>query len=93
LTVFVGVLAVGPLTGGAFNPARYLGPAAVADELTDWWVYFVGPGIGGLVGGLLYPTLFGEGYPWVLREKAPEPTPPAAPRKSTRARKAPPRRR
>lgn len=88
LTVFVGVLAVGPLTGGAFNPARYLGPAAVADDLGDWWVYFVGPGIGGLVGGLLYPTLFGEGYPWMLREKAPQPTPPATRRKATSARKA-----
>jgi aquaporin Z len=64
LFVFVGVLAVGPLTGGAFNPARYLGPAAMADRLDDWWVYFVGPGIGGAVSGVLYPTLFGDGFPW-----------------------------
>jgi MIP family channel proteins len=66
LTVFVGVLVVGPLTGGAFNPARYLGPAAVADDLSNWWVYFVGPGIGGAVAGVLYPTLFGDGFPWSL---------------------------
>jgi MIP family channel proteins len=64
LTVFAGVLAVGPLTGGAFNPARYLGPAAVADDLRGWWVYFVGPGIGAAVAGVLYPTLFWDGFPW-----------------------------
>lgn len=84
LTVFVGVLAVGPLTGGAFNPARYLGPAAVADNLSDWWVYFVGPGIGAAVAGVLYPTVFGEGLPWLRRESAPEPTPPATPSKQIR---------
>jgi len=58
LTVVVGVLAVGPLTGGAFNPARYLGPAIVAGNLKDWWVYFVGPGIGASVAGVLYRALF-----------------------------------
>lgn len=85
LTVFVGVLAVGPLTGGAFNPARYLGPAAVADNLGGWWVYFVGPGIGGLVAGLLYPTLLGDGFPWTRTPEAPDPAPPAERRRSTRA--------
>ncbi len=81
-TVFVGVLAVGPLTGGAFNPARYLGPAAIADNLTNWWVYFVGPGIGGAVAGVLYPTLFLGGFPWRRAADVPEPAPTA--RKSTR---------
>jgi MIP family channel proteins len=78
LTVFVGVLAVGPLTGGAFNPARYLGPAAVADQLSEWWVYIVGPGIGAGVVGLLYPTLFWDGWPWARTAEAAEPAKPAA---------------
>jgi aquaporin Z len=79
LFVATGVLAVGPLTGGAFNPARYLGPAAVAGQLDHWWVYFVGPGIGGAVAGLVYPTLFmGGGFPW--NQAPPEPTPPATDR-------------
>lgn len=64
LLVVVGVLAVGPLTGGAFNPARYLGPAVVGGQLHNWWVYFVGPGIGAAVAGVLYPTLFMGGLPW-----------------------------
>jgi len=84
LTVFVGVLAVGPLTGGAFNPARYLGPAAVADNLSDWWVYFVGPGIGGAFAGLFYPTVLGDGFPWARTPEPPAPPPPATRRKSTR---------
>lgn len=81
LFVLTGVLAVGPLTGGAFNPARYLGPAAIGGHLNDWWVYFIGPGIGGAVAGLLYPTLFMGGFPWTP-EPAPaiEPPPPATPR-------------
>jgi len=74
LFVVVGVLAVGPLTGGAFNPARYLGPALVGGHLHYWWVYFVGPGIGGAAAGVLYPSLFMDGPPW--RRKQPEPTSP-----------------
>ncbi|HYZ91001.1 MAG TPA: aquaporin [Actinomycetota bacterium] len=87
LTVFVGVLAVGPLTGGAFNPARYLGPAAVADELGDWWVYVVGTGIGGLAGGILYPTLFGDGFPWPVWRRARRPAAKRKPARKTAARK------
>ncbi len=81
LTVVVGVLAIGPLTGGAFNPARYLGPAAIAGQLHDWWVYFVGPGIGGAVAGVIYPTLFMGGFPWSrpAPEPVPVPPPPASP--------------
>jgi aquaporin Z len=81
-------LAAGPLTGPALNPARYLGPAAVADDLGNWWVYVVGPGIGGLLGGILYPTLFGDGFPWSLPRRAPA-SPPARrkPARATRARK------
>lgn len=58
LTVFVGVLAVGPLTGGAFNPARYFGPAVIFGDLSDWWVYVAGPAAGAAVVGLGYPLLF-----------------------------------
>jgi aquaporin Z len=86
LSLIALVLAGGPLTGPALNPARYLGPAAVADDLSSWWVYFVGPGIGGAVAGVLYPTLFGDGCPWARIAPAPAPAPaPAADRKGGRA--------
>lgn len=56
-TVFAGILVVGDLTGAALNPARFLGPAIVSGAIDDWWVYLVGPAIGGLV-ALVYPLFF-----------------------------------
>ena len=47
LTITIGVLAAGPLTGAALNPARALGPELVFNVWDDWWVYIVGPGVGG----------------------------------------------
>lgn len=61
VTVFVGVLAIGPLTGGAFNPARYFGPAVILGDLSGWWVYVLGPAAGAAVVGLGYPLLFMAG--------------------------------
>ena len=39
LTITIGVLGTGPLTGAAMNPARALGPEIVFDIWDDWWVY------------------------------------------------------
>jgi MIP family channel proteins len=61
------ILAGGPLTGAAMNPARQLGPALVAGEWSDWWVYWVGPIAGAIIGGVVYWGAF-------LRSR--EPTPP-----------------
>ena len=46
LTITLGVLATGPLTGAAMNPARALGPEIVFNIWDDFWVYLVGPPIG-----------------------------------------------
>ena len=37
------------MTGGALNPARYLGPALVGGRLESWLVYTAGPALGGVV--------------------------------------------
>src|SRR5215217_8206442 len=42
-----GVFIGGPLTGGGVNPARALGPMIVSGQLDDFWLYIVGPLIGG----------------------------------------------
>jgi MIP family channel proteins len=48
------VMSLGPLTGGSFNPARWFGPALVGSELTDAWVYIVGPLVGSSLAALTY---------------------------------------
>ena len=55
LAVTMGTLAIGPMTGAALNPARWIGPAVIG-ELTTWqpMVYIAGPVLGGLVAGLIY---------------------------------------
>lgn len=49
-----GVFVGGPVTGGAVNPARALGPMIVAGKLTAFWVYVIGPLLGGVAAALLY---------------------------------------
>lgn len=64
LTVAVAILLVAPVTQCGINPARDLGPRLVAwaagfgpaafpGSQGGWWVYVVGPLVGGLVGAAL----------------------------------------
>ena len=50
----VGVFIAGPVTGGAVNPVRALGPMIVAGDLTSVWLYVLGPIIGGVLAAFLY---------------------------------------
>ena len=50
----VGVFIAGPVSGGAVNPVRTLGPMVVAGDLSSVWLYTLGPIIGGVLGALLY---------------------------------------
>jgi aquaporin Z len=54
LTIAMDIMVGGPFTGAAMNPARSLGPAIVSGEFTGWWVYALGPIIGGTIAALLY---------------------------------------
>ncbi|MEP7198170.1 MAG: aquaporin, partial [Chloroflexota bacterium] len=58
MVVTMGVLIGGPHTGAALNPARALGPAIASGHLNDWYVYWIGPILGGIVAGLLYRNVF-----------------------------------
>jgi len=50
----VGVFIAGPVTGGAVNPVRALGPMLVAGDLTSAWLYILGPIVGGVLGAFVY---------------------------------------
>ncbi|HWG57223.1 MAG TPA: aquaporin, partial [Gaiellaceae bacterium] len=69
-TITLDILAGGPLTGAAMNPARWLGPALVESRWDDAWVYVVGPLLGASAAALLYDRLY-------LRPLAPVPPGPA----------------
>ena len=58
LIVASDILAGGPITGAAMNPARWLGPAIAAGFYTNWYVYIIGPLVGGALAGLSYRYVF-----------------------------------
>jgi len=58
LSITLGILVAGPLTGAALNPARAFGPTLAATHWANHGVYWVGPLAGGFVAGLLYDTLY-----------------------------------
>ena len=57
MTLTVCILVAGPLSGGAANPARWLGPAVASMDFDSFWVYWVGPIAGALLGGFTYEHL------------------------------------
>ncbi len=64
LTIAFDILAFGPFTGAAMNPARWLGPALANGDLTNWYVWIAGPLSGGIIAAVLYWGVF-------LRDKEP----------------------
>jgi MIP family channel proteins len=57
LVITMGILAIGPLTGGSMNPARSFGPAFVTGNYYGQFVYVVGPLLGSVVAALLYENV------------------------------------
>jgi aquaporin TIP len=58
LTITLGVLMGGPLTGAALNPARAFGPELIGNAWGDAWIWYLGPLLGGGAAALLYEMLY-----------------------------------
>ena len=53
-TVALDALFGGGVTGASMNPARSFGPALVASEWRDFWIYVLGPCLGAVLGAVVY---------------------------------------
>jgi len=60
LFIFTAADAIGPASGGSFNPARSLDPVLYNWDWGKVWIYLVGPLLGGAIGGAIW-LLFGPG--------------------------------
>ncbi len=64
LAVTMGILAIGPATGAALNPARWFGPALVGGGIESgagqYMVYFLGPILGALAATIVYQLFLME---------------------------------
>jgi glycerol uptake facilitator-like aquaporin len=51
------VVSLGPYSGGAINPARQFGPAAISGQTTDLWIYLIAPIAGAGLGASVHHLL------------------------------------
>lgn len=58
LTVAMDWFVGGNLTGAAMSPGRWIGPAVATAHFENWYVYWVGPLLGGALAGAVYAWLF-----------------------------------
>jgi MIP family channel proteins len=58
LTISMIILAIGPATGAALNPARWFGPALLASTWSNAWVWIIGPMLGAALAALSYSAIF-----------------------------------
>jgi len=61
LTLVAIHFAIATITGSSVNPARSIGSAVVGGDISQLWIYIVGPTIGGIIGYGIYKVMDGGG--------------------------------
>ncbi len=54
LTIAIDIMAGGAVSGAAMNPARWFGPAIIQQDFTNWWIWIIGPVVGGLIAAFVW---------------------------------------
>jgi aquaporin Z len=57
LTMLMGILVAGPLTGAAMNPARAFGACLVSGTWDHHWLYWLAPLLGGAAAARVYKSV------------------------------------
>lgn len=57
-TVLAQIFVGAPFSGASMNPGRSFGPAVVAWDFTNHWVYWLGPFLGAALAALVYDGVF-----------------------------------
>ncbi|KAI7744477.1 hypothetical protein M8C21_004994, partial [Ambrosia artemisiifolia] len=57
VTLMFNVIIAGPITGASMNPARSIGPAIVANEYENIWIFILSPILGALTATIVYSLL------------------------------------
>ena len=58
-----GIFVAAPLTGGAVNPARAIGPNLITGHIGVLWLYIVGPILGGVLAAVFYDRVLRPAEP------------------------------
>lgn len=58
-----GIFIAGPVTGGAVNPVRALGPMIVSGRFDGAWVYLLAPILGGVAAAFVYDRVVSKAEP------------------------------